>query len=171
MIVEDGIIKIKINKSILAIIRSYCQVSRNMPEAGGVILGRENISNDNLIIEAISEPLRNDKQTRTRFIRQDQEHVEWFEKIYVESNNTIRYVGEWHTHPEDVPHYSSLDMLNWRKIKKYANKSVINYHIIAGRKALAIWKIMGENRLPVSIGTYLWKDIIDSEKNKVKDNR
>lgn len=44
MIVEDGIIKIKINKSILAIIRSYCQVSRNMPEAGGVILGRENIS-------------------------------------------------------------------------------------------------------------------------------
>lgn len=107
MIVEDGIIKIKINKSILAIIRSYCQVSRNMPEAGGVILGRENISNDNLIIEAISEPLRNDKQTRTRFIRQDQEHVEWFEKIYVESNNTIRYVGEWHTHPEDVPHYSS----------------------------------------------------------------
>lgn len=62
-------------------------------------------------------------------------------------------------------------MLNWRKIKKYANKSVIHYHIIAGRKALAIWKIMGENRLPVSIGTYLWKDIIDSEKNKVKDNR
>lgn len=112
--------------------------------------------------------MRNDKQTRTRFIRQDQEHVEWFEKIYVESNNTIRYVGEWHTHPEDVPHYSSLDMLNWRKIKKYANKSVIHYHIIAGRKALAIWKIMGENRLPVSIGTYLWKDIIDSEKIKLK---
>lgn len=160
MVVADGIIKIKINDNIFKLIRPYCQIAKGMSEAGGILIGRENISNDNLIIEAISEPMAGDKKTRTRFIRQDQGHVSFFQKKYNESNGTIRYVGEWHTHPEDIPHYSVIDLNNWKRIKRESRDVKDQYHLIAGRKAIVLWKYSNEKLCPIKILSYAWDDII-----------
>lgn len=140
VIKESETRKIKICDNILKEIYQYIQVNYTSPEAGGIIVGRENLNNENIILEYVTKPLNGDICTRTRYIRKDKGHLEYFEKIYKESNGVYAYWGEWHTHPEDIPHYSVMDLKNWRQIAREDPKG-IQYHIIAGRQALCIWKM------------------------------
>ncbi len=158
MVFEDGLRKIKIEDNVLARIRLFCQIKNNMPESGGILAGRENISNDNMIIENITEPMASDYQSRCRFTRKDPGHITFFQKLYRENNGTVRYIGEWHTHPEDVPHYSIIDLKNWKKIYRNAIEKQSQYHLIAGRKAIVIWKYSALNFLPVEVLSVNWED-------------
>ena len=95
--------KIKICDQILEEIYSQIQKNDYDPEKGGIIVGRENLNNENIILEYISKPLKNDICTRTRYTRKDEGHLKYFEKLYNENNGVYAYWGEWHTHPEDIP--------------------------------------------------------------------
>ena len=74
--------KIKINNEILEHIYKYRQVTESDLEAGGIVIGREIIENNNLIIEYITEPYSNDRRDKFRFKRIDKRHVEYFESVY-----------------------------------------------------------------------------------------
>ena len=52
--------KIKICDQILEEIYSQIQKNDYDPEKGGIIVGRENLNNENIILEYISKPLKND---------------------------------------------------------------------------------------------------------------
>ena len=56
--------KIKICDQILEEIYSQIQKNDYDPEKGGIIVGRENLNNENIILEYISKPLKNDICTR-----------------------------------------------------------------------------------------------------------
>lgn len=58
----------------------YIQQDDNSLESGGILLGRENAGNTNLIIEFITEPMPGDKSSRRRFFRKDIRHIRFFEK-------------------------------------------------------------------------------------------
>lgn len=161
MVITDQNKKIKIDDEVIKGIYFFCQMKKDMPEAGGILVGRENISNDNLIIEYFTQPLPNDYQSRTRFKRKDRGHLAFFEKLYIDSKGTFRYVGEWHTHPEDIPCYSIIDYNNWRKIYKECNGKQIHYHFIAGRKAIVIWKYKGDDLLPIKLSELYWDDLFN----------
>lgn len=160
MVIDDGMRKVKIDSGILEQIYSYLQMEKSHPESGGILIGRENIINDNLIIENLSIPMPCDQQTRTRFIRRDQGHRSLFQQLYDDSEGTVRYVGEWHTHPEDYPHYSPIDLKNWQKIKREAKDGKSHYHIIAGRKSIAVWKCDNDKLFPVKLASLVWQDVI-----------
>ena len=78
--------KIKICDQILEEIYSQIQKNDYDPEKGGIIVGRENLNNENIILEYISKPLKNDICTRTRYTRKDEGHLKYFEKLYNENN-------------------------------------------------------------------------------------
>ena len=81
-----------------------------------------------------------------------------FENLYKKSDETFRYIGEWHTHPEAIPNFSYLDLKNWKKISKDSKSDVKFYHIIVGYEAIRIWEI--NNTLQVRlINTIFWKDV------------
>ena len=77
--------KIKICDQILEEIYSQIQKNDYDPEKGGIIVGRENLNNENIILEYISKPLKNDICTRTRYTRKDEGHLKYFEKLYNEN--------------------------------------------------------------------------------------
>ena len=54
MVVEHDDRKIKICNSILQIMYKYIQIVRKSCEAGGILIGRENSGNSNLIIEYVT---------------------------------------------------------------------------------------------------------------------
>lgn len=147
--------KIKICDQILEEIYSQIQKNDYDPEKGGIIVGRENLNNENIILEYISKPLKNDICTRTRYTRKDEGHLKYFEKLYNENNGVYAYWGEWHTHPEDIPHYSIIDLKNWKRIGKEDPKGV-QYHIIAGRKAFSIWRMQKGKLCPKKICDYIF---------------
>lgn len=160
IVINDESIVIKIDNHLLDRIRTFCQIEKELPEAGGILLGRQNISNNNIIIEHHTEPMHGDYQTRLRFLRRDPGHLSFFQELYNNSNGTIGYIGEWHTHPEDIPQYSIIDLKNWRKIHGKSGTNQVQYHLIAGRNAVAIWKYSGKQPYLVKIASICWEDLI-----------
>ena len=75
---------------------------------------------------------------------------------YKASEGTIRYIGEWHTHPEDFPQYSYTDFQNWKKIIQQSGIDDYHYHLIAGRKEVAVWKYSDKLKAPWILARVEW---------------
>ncbi len=157
--------KIKITKESLSIIYNFRQTSLKSLEAGGVILGREDSTTNNIIIDVISQPYKNDKRSRCSFIRIDKEHLKIYNKVNQENNNIYMYIGEWHTHPEYSPMYSSIDFTNWITICEENDKKDFQYHIIAGINYISIWKILKTNKSIIDVYKESWKNLEWEPKN------
>ena len=80
--------KIKICDQILEEIYSQIQKNDYDPEKGGIIVGRENLNNENIILEYISKPLKNDICTRT--------HVELY-KAFPNIGGVVHTHSSWAT--------------------------------------------------------------------------
>ena len=133
--------------------------------SGGVLIGKENLSNTDIVVMYITEPMIHDKQKHNRFFRKDEGHVDYFSGLYKNSMETLRYIGEWHTHPEDIPNYSSIDLKNWKNIKYKGPDNLDYYHLIVGYKAIRIWTFRRRENKPELITTILWEEVIKSEKD------
>ena len=159
MVIEYGDKKIKFCNNILQVIQKYVQSERKSCEAGGILIGRENCGNSNLIIEFITEPMTADQRSRNRFLRKDKRHLDFFKKLYEENEGVYGYMGEWHTHPENIPQYSFIDSNNWKKIGKEM-KGGIQYHIIAGIQEVGIWEYNAVQKRITKICSIDWKGIL-----------
>lgn len=162
MVVQDENRKIKICNSILWIIKKYIQTECKAREAGGILIGRENAGNTNLVIEFVTEPMPKDKSSRCRFLRKDIGHIEFFKKLYNENEGIYGYIGEWHTHPENIPHYSAIDSNNWKSIgKKMKNRK--QYHLIAGIQEIGIWEYNAITKKIVQVDNIKWENVPKNE--------
>lgn len=135
----DSKMKIKISDEVLKIIQKYKQDTKYSLEAGGIILGRYLWSED-VVIDYITVPMDNDKRKKYYFYRNKESHQAEIIKYWRESNGTCNYLGEWHTHPEDIPKPSKYDINQWKKIIKnaqYDNDYLL--FLIAGKKQMKIW--------------------------------
>ena len=151
--------KIKICHNVIHTLFEYIQKGYFSREAGGILIGKENKSNENIIINHTTVPMPKDERKHNRFIRKDKKHIELFENLYKESDETLRYIGEWHTHPEAIPNFSEIDLNNWKKISKESDNNNNYYHIIVGYDAIKIWVIESEEYSTKLIGTIFWKEI------------
>ena len=75
------------------------------------------------------------------------------------------YIGEWHTHPEYSPMYSSIDFTNWITICEENDKKDFQYHIIAGINYISIWKILKTNKSIIDVYKESWKNLEWEPKN------
>lgn len=162
VIIIDEERSIKVCEAILKIMKNYIQNSKRDLEAGGIIIGRENLGNENIVLEYITEPMEKDRRSRNRFYREDKEHLEYYEKLYQENDEIYAYYGEWHTHPENTPHYSIIDMENWRRISNIKSDAV-QYHIIVGIKKIVIWKMNKGYFIPKKVSEVEWSEIDNKE--------
>lgn len=159
-------IQIKICCGVFQVMKKYIQIGDKSLEAGGILIGKENISDNNIIIRYITEPYESDKRTYSRFIRKDKRHIDIFKGIFKSSNQIYGYIGEWHTHDEDLPEYSKIDLKNWRKIMKESPGDIEHFHIIVGIKAIRIWNLEKILKEPKLIKTIYWNEVLSfNEKN------
>ncbi|MGO3751513.1 MAG: Mov34/MPN/PAD-1 family protein [Peptoniphilaceae bacterium] len=149
----------KIDEEVLMILERYIQKGSTSLEAGGVLIGKENYSNKDIVITYATEPFQEDKQTYNRFYRRDKAHVKCFNDLYKSSDGTLRYIGEWHTHPEAYPNYSYIDVNNWFKIKRKGPDKVDYYHLIIGYEAIRVWKLENKAIRTRLVATIQWKEI------------
>ena len=138
IVLMDSGRKLKFTEGIIKIFENYRQVGKE-PEAGGILIGREDKNNGNIIIEYATSPMENDVRKRYRFYRKDEGHIDYYNKIYKESNEIYAYIGEWHTHPEEFPTPSLIDKKNWKKIWNKKNNGDL-FNVIVGTKEIRIWK-------------------------------
>lgn len=93
---------------------SFVSCSGQSTEAGGLIIGK--FRGPHIEVTDITEPFTSDIRSRFSFVRKDPEHARHAAYRWKASDKTETFLGEWHTHPETVPHPSSIDLKSWRKL-------------------------------------------------------
>jgi integrative and conjugative element protein (TIGR02256 family) len=83
-------------------------------------------------VRTITVPYKNDFVSRYSFIRNDKKHLNIFQSIQLKINKNLTYICEWHTHPEDNPKPSSIDLHEWELIKSTSPYPVV--FMILGKK-------------------------------------
>lgn len=107
---------------------SYRQLSSSSPESAGVIIGERR--DVHIVIRTISVPSEADIRGRFMVNRISKHHQKTVDKAFLDSDGTSQYLGEWHTHPEDIPQPSMTDYSSWHKNLTTSDPLVL---IIVGR--------------------------------------
>jgi integrative and conjugative element protein (TIGR02256 family) len=101
-----------LNQQPLEVFGRYIQDGVDSKEAGGILLGH--VRGEHLEITEATEPSCWDRRFRFLFERMPFFHHRLAMKRWKESNGLVRYIGEWHTHPQDYPAPSSIDLGEWK---------------------------------------------------------
>lgn len=96
----------------LEVFSRYIQEGIDSKEAGGILLGH--VRGEHLEIIEATEPSFWDRRFRFLFERMPYFHHKLAMKRWKESSGLVRYVGEWHTHPQNYPIPSSIDLREWQ---------------------------------------------------------
>jgi integrative and conjugative element protein (TIGR02256 family) len=108
------------------------------------------LDSDDIIIDEVSVPSREDRRTIFAFFRARRPAQKKVNEAWRTSLQTRNYLGEWHTHPEKDPSKPSpKDMADQLRIvnrAKYEQESL--FFIIVGTAALRVWEFARERNAP-----------------------
>jgi integrative and conjugative element protein (TIGR02256 family) len=132
----DSRILLDLGTHSLEVFLAHVQSSATAPEAGGLLLGT--VHGQGMLIFEATTPTRMDRQWRMHFERMPFGHRAIAKRRWRASGGRVRYLGEWHTHPEDHPHPSGADLAEWRALayKRTDGRAVLA--VIVGRRGLHV---------------------------------
>lgn len=126
-----------ISKTVYSTFSKYIQYDEKSFESGGILTGK--IHSDFIDILACSEPSDLDVSSRYNFNRSFKTAQDFIDRKFEQSNGEEIYLGEWHTHPEDFPKPSKLDIKSFIKtISENRLNSKTHFMIIIGRSSIYI---------------------------------
>lgn len=129
--------KVFITNTTIKVIETHIQIKRKDHESGGILLGQI-IENEIHILKA-STPNKFDKSSRHSFECNKEAAQIIIDYEFINSENKTIYVGEWHTHPENYPNPSGIDigMIKNQYFKNRLNEPFLVL-IIQGQKGLYV---------------------------------
>ena len=113
-------------------------------EIGGILIGIYDSDLECMRITDMSFPDVGDRQSKFRFIRKRNGHQALMDQLWEESGHTKAYLGEWHTHDQNVPIPSVVDTNNWIRITNRKRSFNECYFLIIGRKESVVWSVVNE---------------------------
>jgi integrative and conjugative element protein (TIGR02256 family) len=138
MQIKAGKYNISISIEVQNILSLYIQNDPKAPENGGIILGKIANASDIQLLK-LSIPTELDKASRTNFERHRLSAQIIINYEHINSHGQMLYLGEWHTHPEDHPKPSEVDVI---MIKQQFERNKIHTDflllLIQGRKTLYV---------------------------------
>lgn len=138
MLIDGEGEQIKFDDRAIATIKRYIQTRPLADEAGGVLIGRVSLESGLVVVEHLTVPLQGDRCGRFRYDRRDLRHVEYYKSLNSDAC-IYAYIGEWHTHPQEDPRPSGLDVRNWAEIWREDTVRSVQYHVIAGTRRIGFW--------------------------------
>jgi len=143
---------VQFSNHVSADFQEYRQLNNKDNEAGGVLIGRILLNNNDIVIDRVTSPSSEDTRSRFSFFRA----ILIVQKIIVDawnkSNGTQNYLGEWHTHPEDTPSPSHIDIKNWENIFRQTKTEAEElFFVIVGRQETKVWSIKGKGNIPIEL--------------------
>ncbi len=118
---------ILIEHQVIQVIDSFRQLKTLDKEAGGIMIGE--YRDKHLRVTGLTRPGVLDHRYRNGFHRKSPHHQAYATMCWIQSKSLQVWLGEWHSHPEDHPTPSSIDLDNWKS--KLPNRHMIL--IIQGR--------------------------------------
>ncbi len=131
----DGSLLLNFSDEVRGVFERNVQLG-DLPESGGVLLGT--VHECGLLVTLATTPTRLDRQLRNLFERLPFGHRAVAKRQWRQSAGTTRYIGEWHTHPQDIPVPSGIDLDEWRKLAKNRADKRPLLAVIVGRQDLHV---------------------------------
>jgi integrative and conjugative element protein (TIGR02256 family) len=139
--------RVALTRGALLTLQRHQQVAPTSLEAGGMLLGRLRGAAD-VLVETATEPDGQDVRSKTTFTRSRGPAQAIVNRVWEASSGLVNYLGEWHTHPEDRPEPSSIDLQNWRDIAQEATYE----------QSFLLFCIVGRTASPVKSVQFWWWD-------------
>jgi integrative and conjugative element protein (TIGR02256 family) len=130
----SGLTSVLIKSRVLLSLETHVQKEGFGVELGGLLLGLR--KHNGLQIEFCTYPGPKDYSAYNRFARSDPKHRAVARELWKKSNKTVDWCGEWHSHPQNLPNPSSIDLSLWKTQVKIRKKHHCN--IIFGREGIWI---------------------------------
>lgn len=131
----DGSVLLNFSDDVRGVFERNVQVG-DLPESGGVLLGT--VHERGLLITAATTPSPLDRQLRYFFERLPFGHRAVAKRLWRSTGGTTRYIGEWHTHPQDNPTPSDIDQEEWQKLAMVRADKRPLLAVIVGRYTLHV---------------------------------
>jgi len=127
-----------VNLSSFALLQIFYETSRAFPkETGGILLGSK--GKRQIWVEKIIGPGPNAVHENSSFAPDNDFHIEQISKIYRETSGCITYLGDWHSHPNNLAFLSERDKKTIRSISSFKDAQLPNpLMLIIGTKPLDI---------------------------------
>lgn len=132
----DKRILVNFDVKVLNVFRQHIQHLGSDAEAGGLLLGEVRGGHLNLV--DATYPTDADLRSRYSFERLPQGHAEIALRTWSDSRGTIRYLGEWHSHPQDLPIPSGIDRSEWKRLASERKDKRPLLAVIVGREGLHV---------------------------------
>ena len=117
------------------------QLDDDAPESGGVLLGRLIVSTEDVVVDEVTTPGPYDEGSRYLFRRSRRSAQPRVTAAWHGTDGTRIYLGDWHSHPENEPHSSSIDRLDWsRTLRRATYEQDFLLFAIVGQQSIAIWE-------------------------------
>lgn len=118
---------------------AYRQCRADDTEACGALLGRLFEENDDIAIDDVTIPQKEDVRRRTS-VHRSTKHSDLAVRHWRASGHTESFHGLWHTHPENDPSPSSVDYNDWERALRngqYPGNRLI--FVIIGIEDVGVW--------------------------------
>ncbi|WP_189343224.1 MULTISPECIES: Mov34/MPN/PAD-1 family protein [unclassified Mesorhizobium] len=145
-----------VENHVIDAVSAHAQTGRDAAEAGGILIG--SYRGRHIDICECTVPMPADRRLRYMFDRLDTGHDRAAKEAWRKSQRTETYVGEWHTHPEDYPSPSGLDLRTWSNVMRHHREGPVLF-LIVGRRGY--WAGLGCR------GTVLPTQYADAEKAEI----
>lgn len=132
----DKRILVNFDEKVLDVFRQHIQRLDSDAEAGGLLLGEVRGGHLNLV--DATHPTAADSRSRYSFERLPQGHADAAQKMWNGSGGTVRYLGEWHSHPQDLPTPSGIDRSEWSRMASERKDKRPFLAVIVGRVGLHV---------------------------------
>lgn len=133
---------VEIPEAVAAVLDRFRQRDRCDREAGGILLGRLIEGSQNVVVDEATIPGKGDRRGPTFFRRARKPAQFRVDSAWKDSDGTRVYLGEWHSHPEAVPHPSLVDQNDWLRISREAlfEHGFLLFAIV-GIEEIGIWEV------------------------------
>lgn len=146
IIFHNRVLSIEFTDEIVNSLKAYTQDFHHLHESGGILMGKR-LLNGNIIVTNITTPQQGDVIRRCYFKKNKKVHQKISDKIWIGSKGKIIYIGEWHTHPEPIPHPSSVDLRGWQLSVQNQKDEKTYIFLIVGIKEFGLWSYSKANGL------------------------
>lgn len=130
--------------SVVSLFSNYQKSYDFKLESGGIIVGIWQPLSKEYIVTDVTEPFPKDKCAKNRFKRAEEGHQDRMDYLWKTSGLKKMYIGEWHTHCENLPNPSLIDIRDWKRISKIDQNCQNNIFIIVGKTEYRIWSIIDD---------------------------
>lgn len=133
-------IQLSIPKVVLDQLSGFRQLSSDQPEAAGLLIGYADVNGD-ITIDSFTMPKPTDTRKRAYFKLDAECHQQEIDLAFDSSDGILGYFGTWHTHPQNIPEPSGVDIVDW---KKHDNENAGRqlFFIVIGIEKTAVFTIL-----------------------------